>query len=476
MTIDISKLGDHEIHKIFKDDNISDVDKKYILEHNCERIKKLPISIFRECMEYANVEILSKNYNDKITALSYDDLISLIYEGLCDIECLLHVIKMPTFQKYLEQEKQNKKNVKLQIFELTSKIYLYSDSIENLTLIGKDINQLIHYVKQDPENIKELVESYFSAIIEHMDKIDLNSEIMNECINMLCLILKSNIKLDYEMIKFYTLFRIKNLDLTEYCKEVSIRADENPSVFGDYQTSAGTLRIFKNYLENVFDTIFKEFGINDFAIINRFLNLQMLQCISHELGHVMRDKKCNYNKKDLYKNFNTNPYLNYTYKNGMLHNIIGDKKYQENHGKFISENQADLFAIFDIDKIMNSYFKGIFPDDELQLMTQINCKKIVNFYIIQTEDRVEIIPPTQKFDAFFNQTIPEQIKNTIPDISINNLSIMDRLLFGADVPKQLLKKFFEVAKKQLLITNLYAYIEPTIKQIENGYKEKKTMI
>jgi len=89
-----------------------------------------------------NAYLFVSNYKSKIESLSFEELISLLYNSELDASCLVEITKMTVFSKYLKYEKESKVGTKLQSFQLLSLLYLYKGNIEKLDLIGKKIINL----------------------------------------------------------------------------------------------------------------------------------------------------------------------------------------------------------------------------------------------------------------------------------------------------------------------------------------------
>lgn len=132
---------------------------------------------------------------------------------------------------------------------------------------------------------------YFEKVCNNINCINKESNIFENSINLLNNNIINHFELSPEMIKFYILYRSKELGLEDYLKEIIISTSTNPNCFGDYQASSETMRINYNYLKNVFEPVFNKYNCNDKMLNQDLLNKLMLQKISHELSHVLTIKK-----------------------------------------------------------------------------------------------------------------------------------------------------------------------------------------
>lgn len=477
---EFNKLSDEKIKLLFEDNDLSDDYKSLVAESCCQRINQLPFSIFINIVSYIeNPLVLITNYKNKMNSITYEEIVSLLFEGCCSPECLLAIKDLEIFRNHLKFEINEKKEVKLQVFDLSSKIYTSESDISKLDLIGNDISKLLLFYESNPiysEDIASLIDAYLSAIVEKFDEIESNSNIFFTCIDMLNFNLKCHRVLDFNMIKFYILYRIKELNLDSYCKEIMISYVDNPNSFGDFQCSTKTLRIFYNYVKNVFRPIFEANKLTNEMANNDLINLVLIQMISHELGHVLDGKKINdfqstNDTQLLYDKIVTDPFLNYWYRNGTLRLFLGYDQYVKNHSEFIEEKRADLFAIMDCSLQLDKNFKNGFSEKSLQYFSAINAKKIIEFYTEKTEKGLKICTPMQKFDKFYTSQMPNNSELLDPYLKTNintlNDSIMENLLLGDSIPQYILEKILKFANDQEVTNNIFFEIEKLIDECES---------
>lgn len=454
-----NNLSDDEIKALFDDDDI-DVDLKIAAtELGYERIKTLPFDLFTKALFYMeNSYLFVSNYKSRIENLSFEELISLLYDAELDSPCLVEITKMDVFSKYLKYEKENKIGTKLQSFQLLSLLYLNKGDIEKLDLIGGEIINLLQDSANYSSDLEYLIEYYLNEIIENNEKISLESNINSVGIALMNYSLKNHQLLSNELIEFYILYRLKDLEVQDLCKQVVI-SDEKGSVFGYYQASDSILKIYSSYLSEIYEPILKENNYNDRDEINDFLNLYLLKSISHELGHVAIYREVDTFQKNLttYNQLQSNLAFYYWYKNGSLKLFLGDEKYREFHDRFIEENRCDIFSIFDSSIQIDKYFKNSFSTRMLQGLGLNNADQILRFYTDKDENNnIVIKTPMQKFDEFFSSVLPNQEKEIHLTIDNTPNGIMNSLLLGGEIPQDVLQEVSKIAKGEIITTNFHS--------------------
>lgn len=207
-----NSLSDDEIKVLFEDEDI-DIDlKTAIAELGYERIKTLPFDLFINALFYMeNPYLFVSNYKSRIESLSFEELISLLYDAELDGSCLVEITKMDVFSKYLKYEKENKVGTKLQSFQLLSLLYLNKGNIEKLDLIGQKIINLLQSSVNYSSDLEYLIEYYLNEIVENNEEISLESNIDSVGIALMNYSFKNHQLLSNKLIEFYILYRLKDL-------------------------------------------------------------------------------------------------------------------------------------------------------------------------------------------------------------------------------------------------------------------------
>jgi len=471
-------LSDNDINLLLEDENISHDFKTIIVELCYNRINQLSFNIFINAIAYiSNPDIFITNHGNKISKMNYEEIVSLIYDAYCEPECLLAMIKTEIFDFHLKNEKNNKTETKLQSFLISSKIYLVNENINELEKIGKEIETLIFECGNDKysQDIEDVIDSYLSKTINNIDKVDVDNPIIKSCVSMINYNNKCHRLMNQKMIKFYILYRIKDLNLSPHCREIIITEVDNPEIFGDFQNSTGTLRIFHNYLETRFRPLIEQNDFTDEDALMDLLNITFFQMISHELSHVIDEKRINEyrennNQEPFIEKVKKVDFLNYWYRNGILKLFSGDN-YRQNHGKLIEENRADLFSFIDSSIQLNQNFSAGFTEILLQNFSRNNATRIINFYTEQTKTGTNIVTPMQKFDIFFQQLLPNEkdflFSNITTDVENNEQAIINNLLMGNVIPNNVLEGILKIANGQRITTDLYSDLQSIINEACN---------
>lgn len=454
---DFNELSDDDIELLFQDSSINGECKGFILELASERINRLPFHIFIHVIsEITNPNVLIEKYGNRIKAMNYDELVTLIYGGIYDVECLLTIVKMDSFQLHLQEEMNHGGN-KLQCFLLQSELYLAKDSESKLASIGSEINLLLSKPLDIPKDVDFLVDSYLDKVVGADEK-DLNHDIFIQAFSMMCHYIQHHKIISPKMVQFYTSYRIKELGLSSVYEDVVISMDFEPNMFGYVQASEKKIKIYYNYIPNKFGRIFERDNYNNQNDNNDLMNLNIFKMLSHEIGHALDDKKI----IDLYANvpateytklLECDPFLSYFYKSAVLYHSVGENKYYVNHDSFIHENRADLFSIIDFSNQISKHFKTAFKETMLQRFVGWNASTIVNLYTEkQGEDGIHIISPMEKFDRFFEQCLPNyadeiQFKKISPPCNTTEEEILHNLLLGNSIPKPILIGLYELSAR-----------------------------
>jgi len=420
-----------------------------------------------------NSYLFVSNYKSRIESLSFEELISLLYNAELDGTCLVEITKMDVFSKYLKYEIENKEGTKLQSFQLLSQLYINNGDLEKLDLIGKKIINLLQGSINYSNDLEYLIEYYLNEIIENNEDISLESNINSVGIALMNYSFKNHQLLSNKLITFYILYRLKDLKVQDLCKRVVI-SNEKSSIFGYYQASDDVLKIYSSYLSGRFEPILKENNYTDRNAIHDFLNLYLLKFISHELGHVVIHKEVDAFQKNFtsYDQLQSNIAVYYWYKNGSLRLLLGDEKYQKFHDRFIEENRCDIFSIFDSSIQIDKYFKNSFSTRMLQGLCSNNADEILRFYKDKNgNNEIVIKTPMQKFDEFFSSFLPKQEKEI--HLTFDNMptNIMNSLMLGGEIPQNVLQEISKIANGEIITTNLYSELLKIINNIQTLNEE-----
>ena len=420
-----------------------------------------------------NSYLFVSNYKSRIESLSFEELISLLYNAELDGTCLVEITKMDVFSKYLKYEIENKEGTKLQSFQLLSQLYINNGDFEKLDLIGKKIINLLQGSINYSNDLEYLIEYYLNEIIENNEDISLESNINSVGIALMNYSFKNHQLLSNKLITFHILYRLKDLKVQDLCKRVVI-SNEKSSIFGYYQASDDVLKIYSSYLSGRFEPILKENNYTDRNAIHDFLNLYLLKFISHELGHVVIHKEVDAFQKNFtsYDQLQSNIAVYYWYKNGSLRLLLGDEKYQKFHDRFIEENRCDIFSIFDSSIQIDKYFKNSFSTRMLQGLCSNNADEILRFYKDKNgNNEIVIKTPMQKFDEFFSSFLPKQEKEI--HLTFDNMptNIMNSLMLGGEIPQNVLQEISKIANGEIITTNLYSELLKIINNIQTLNEE-----
>ncbi len=464
-----NNLSDDEIKALFDDVDVDVNLKIAIAELGYERIRILPFDLFIKVLYYMeNSYLFVSNYKSRIESLSYEELISLLYDADLVESCLVEIAKMDVFSKYLKYEKENRLGTKLQNFQLLSLLHLNKGNIEKLDLIGEKILELLQSSVNYSNDLEYLIEYYLNEIIESNDEISIESNINSIGIALMNYYFKNHQLLSKKLIEFYILYRLKDLKVQDLCKRVVI-SDEESSIFGYYQASDGILKIYNSYLSAQFEAILKENNYNDKDAVNDLLNFALLKFISHELGHVViyREVESFQNKHITYDQIQSNFAFYYWYKNASLRLFLGEENYHKFHDNFIGEVRCDIFSIIDSGIQIDKNFKSSFSVRRLHGFCLNNASDILRFYTDKNEnDEIVIKSPVQKFDEFFNSFLSNQEIGLQLTSDNTPCGILNSLMLGGDIPQSVLQEISKIAEGEVIATSFYSELLKIINGVQ----------
>lgn len=238
--------SDVEVTRIMNDDKISYVHKKFLVDHCFDRINQLPKELWLECMTFVtNKEVFIKYYIPKVENLSYEDLVFLL-RNMCQPECGLTILNTAIFGRYLEIEKENNGTV-LQSFLLSSKIYLYDKEKDKkfvfLKEIGEEVATFVKKQEAYVEDVNDVIDMFLNAVLEYREEMDITHPVLQRSMDLVKHTISKNILLSPQMLKFYLLYVVKNLNVDDYVQDIYVSMEEKASAFGDYQESRKRLKI-----------------------------------------------------------------------------------------------------------------------------------------------------------------------------------------------------------------------------------------
>ncbi len=462
-------LSDTEIENFFVSKKVSAEVKNVFLEKAGSRINKLPAKIFIQVSNWAeNVEEYKNNYFARIEKMTYEELVNLIYNGIYEPTILIELTKTDIYKKYLQLEKVEQKENNLQCCDIRLKLDMASST--DLDELGIEILKLLQNTPKRTKNLDATLNLYLNTVIENIEDLNLESNSIKVCFAIMKLQMKQHQILTMKMIEFYLNARLKELNLTDVCKNVIVTLDigeEESKIFGHYTTDGdilkgGTLRINYEYLINLFSK--PNFALNNNELSD-VINVNFLEDLSHELGHVIYKQKFSRTIKNVdvvewFTTISTDKQCNYHYRNGSLQIKIGETEYDKQHQIFIEEVQADLFAFFNSNKQLLTNFKDCYPEYIVENIMSAYAKRIVTFY---TSKDGTMLSPMEKFDIFYKDKIGEK---EIPIVTKENPDIWDSLMTGDKIPEDLWNLLKDIADRKIVTTNLYqtitAYIQARV--------------
>lgn len=448
-------LTDEEIAKIFEDDNIDSKYKTFIAETCFNRINKLPHKLFINAISYVeDSNILKEKYIEKINKMNYEELVSLIYDSLLSPECLVFLHEIDTIKKHLNNENE----IKLRAFYLTTKIHLNENNQKNLILIGKDILSFIIKQKDFPEELEYMIHLYFEAINELINSLELDNPLIEIGIRIMNDSLKKHIIIPEVMIKFYILYRTKELELENYVKNVETPSATNIPGTAAYVRKSKAIEIYYNRIMDLFKNLQSDFQTDTKEDLNDYLNIDILTRISHELGHAIADKKADFIRDNLF--LKKKSFYWYNLANEALRASIENEDYFNNHQKFIAENRCDLFSYIDLFMQLETFFKGVFPDKIVEYISKTYVRRIINLYTIRTEKGRKIVSPVEKFINFYNEMLPNSILLSLKIEEEDD--IFENLLLGNPIPIEIIKELNKIVTGEVVTTDLHSEINSII--------------
>ncbi len=472
-------LSDDEIKNIYDDFEVNDYIKNIISEKCSKRINSLPVDIFLDVIAYSkNSSLFINNYLDRINSFSYNEMVKLIYECYLEQDCLVKILQTDIFQYYLKNENANEPKLKCCWYKY--KIRCFCDNIEQIEQVGIEICKLVNDVNSSYELVNDLIDNYLSVINSDELKHQHTQQINQEVIYLINCKIRSHKLLSPEMIKFYILFRVKELNLEDTCKDIIVSNEDNALTFGHFHGKTGTITINYKYLETVYkrsvDKAIESIPYDKNTFYD-LINYTCFQMISHEISHIKVLDKSTYAMKMRERslklsniNFDDKSHdgliLDYYLKNGMLHFTIGHDAYIKYHNKFIEENTADIFGILDASNQVDKYFKDSFPLELIQNFQAASANRILNFYYSDALGNYK--SPLDKFDAFYNKIMKETADNSKYDIS--NLSGLEKLMLGGNLPDYMLYELMRISTGRIRITSLYSYLKQV--DMENSLSQK----
>lgn len=465
-------LSDAEISQIMRDDTI-DFDYKELFVNTCAgRMSSLPNHEWvYPLMFLTDKETFKKYYIRRVSELSYTELVFLL-KNMCEPECGLLLLETETFKKYIEVEKENKGTI-LQSFLLSAKLYLYEkEDDKDLTLlnqIGEDINSFVQGQEIYSEDVVSVIDEYVITVANVGKEMNINSPILQKGMDLVKNAMSKNILLSPYMLKMYTLYLAKKLDLDDYVRDIYISMEEKASKRGTYKASSKKLTIYYDHILHVFNRVFQKLQVTDQTSLNITCNREYISTLFHELGHVVEQKRVD----SIYQSSSEDvamkdPLFSSWFYNGEL-SIFNRELYELKHDLFIEEVRADLFSIMNFYMQTNGLLKGVFNENYLANTSVYNAKKIIEFYTVKTEKGRKVISPMRQFIDLYNQNMPEN--KHIQYIDKNERSIMENLILGFDVPIEIIREINKIATGKIITTNLYEEIN----RIINRYQKEQEL-
>lgn len=461
---EFNNLDNFTIQKLFQDVNFSPEFKSIICKICVSKINKLPIDIWVQVVSFCANDRFLIDYKSKIDQLNYRDFVMLIY-NYTNIEDLIVLSDTDVFQKHFRQEKQNKLGLELQIFVLSKNLFLASN-LSNIETIGKEINILLEGTESLSDNMIELINSYLREVTKQIEQIDFHNNIFKLGISMLNTHIKRHKVLTTQMIRFYTLYHIKELNLDSHCKEIRFLNDDQS--FGYYQKSEECLTLHLNHVEKKLKTIFKNGQSLNPEAFNDSVNIITLKFISHEIGHIRSHKFWDMTQNSMQletfkKTIPVNPFLDSFYRNGILHIHMQECGYLQEHNQFIEENRADLFSLLDTSKQLATHFSSAFPKEVIENFSMQCASAIIDLYTTKTERGYCVSSPMEKFNHFFQKNY-----SNFDDYKILNFErpsnqsieeIFQNLFLGNFIPIEVLKELQKIATGQCITTDFYTELQ-----------------
>lgn len=456
-------LSDIEIIQIMKDDTINFAYKELLVGTCADRMCSLPNHEWvYPLMFLTDKETFKKYYIPRISELSYAELVFLT-QNMYEPECGLLLLETETFKKYIEIEKENKGTI-LQSFLLSAKLYFYEEEKDKdftlLNQIGEDVNSLVKEQEIYSEDVLSVIDEYVITVTNNGKEMDINNPVLQKGIDLIKNVMGKNILLNTFMLKMYTLYMIKQLDLDDYVQDIDISMEENVLKRGSYRASTKKLTIFYGHILSVFNCAFQKLQDMNQVARNIVCNREYIEVLFHELGHIVEQKKVDSIVQSCSVDacMQDSLFLGWWY-NGKL--LLSSREFYElKHDAFICEVRTNLFSMMQFSMQTNGLLKGAFDESYLANVSAHNAEKIVAFYTEKTEKGRKVISPFRQFIELYNQNIPENEQIQYTDK--NDRSIMENLMLGFDVPMEIIREIHKIATKKVITTNLYEEITKII--------------
>ncbi len=314
-----------------------------------------------------------------------------------------------------------------------------------------------------------LIQRYLDEIIKNMDSFPMSCVSIESAFEILRIQMKNHEVLTPKMVEFYLLFRTKELNLRNICKDVIVTFGGNYSLgrytlLGDIGKN-GTLKI--NY-EDLMSSFEKYRGKIPEKELNDTINILMLPMLSHELHHAIDMKEYleitkNKENEEFINIVTTNKVVNREIRNHHLRGIVGEEDYDNRyHDRFIDETRADIFSYFDTNNQLLTRFKNCYEFNDIVGRVSFFARLLVKKY---TNEEGTFISPMEQFNAYYNENIKETER--IPIVE-EETDIFHALLNGESIPIELYEFLNQIASGQIMTTDL----ETTIKDFIATLKEK----
>lgn len=455
-------LKDEDLLSIFKNKEIKDEYKTFVVETCFDRINHLPNNIFIKVVQYLENENLIEHYIDKIEILTKEEIFELINTDYIIPQFVIEITKTNNFGKLLEEEKLEKTDTRCLNLIHERDLFL-DESIDNLRKQGKEILETFKINKNE-----YIINVYLDYIIYSIKNISNDDDIIKYSLEMLKEQIKNHKLLSENMLEFYALYRVKELNLEEYIDNVYVTHQDVTNSIAYYTKKEKCIRIFYERFIKMYKQE-QEYGIPE-GDLTDIINQNLIQVIAHELKHVIDEKRIN----QLIKNSNENaPFLKQELYRLFLRIMNDDHIYRNNHDCFLSENRADMFSYIDFAIQTNKIFRDTFKGEILEKISSYNALGIIEMYTEITDKGRKVVSPVRKFYDFFQQ----QTKNKYPQKKIKNDSsnLLANLLEGDNIPLEIIVEINKIATGERKTTNLYQEILRIIDEYQTKLTQEKEL-
>lgn len=455
-------LKDEEIASIFKNEEIKDEYKSFIVEVCFNRINRLPNNIFIQVVQYLENPNIINKYIGKIETLSKDEVFELVLQGYITPEFIVEISKTNSFNRFIDEERKTKKDTRC--LNLIHERDLYLDnSINNLRILGKEILETFKIDKNEKE-----VNIYLDYVISNIKDIDKDDDIIKYCLEILSEQIKSHNLLTESMVGLYSLYRVKELKLEAYIENIYIAFQSNKKTIAYYSKREKCIKLFYKNFAQTYQEV-KSVPKREAADI---LNAKLIQTISHELRHAIDDKRL-----DQITKIDTegNTFLRQELYDKLMRVENDDQIYKNNHDHFLCENRADIFSYIDFAIQTNKIFKDAFDKERLEIISSNNAASIIEMYVEITEKGMKVISPAKKFHNFFiKQMKAEEVMQKYAGKKEAE-TILANLMDGENIPLEVVEETYNIALGTRKTTNLYQEILNIIAEYQNKLKEEKEL-